>query len=119
MKKIIYCLLILGFLTSCKECKPGQNEPEVSLEVDGIYGVYETRILYTLAKSDISFDYKAVCIEIQKPDVFVVRFLNTEKKKDIHMKWEKAEEGKYKINYKDQTAFSMITKHTKIRNILI
>ncbi|EMK05618.1 hypothetical protein LEP1GSC176_2187 [Leptospira kirschneri str. MMD1493] len=56
-------MLILGFLTSCKECKPGQNEPEVSFEVDGVYSVHESLVF-----KDRAFDYGGICLEIQKPE---------------------------------------------------
>ncbi|XDD51151.1 hypothetical protein AB3N59_05080 [Leptospira sp. WS92.C1] len=105
MKKIICSLFILAFLTSCKECGPGKKAPEVSFELEGIYGVYESFVASHLAGSDLPAEYGAVCIEIQNPDVFVVRFLDLKKIKDIHMKWKKLEEGKYKISYKDQEAF--------------
>ncbi|EJO69353.1 hypothetical protein LEP1GSC044_3725 [Leptospira kirschneri serovar Grippotyphosa str. RM52] len=49
--------------------------------------------------------YGAVCIEIQNPSAFIVRFLDAKKEKDVRMKWEKVEEGKYRISYKDREAF--------------
>ncbi|UML84280.1 hypothetical protein FH587_20115 [Leptospira interrogans] len=105
MKKIIYCMLILGFLTSCKECNPGQKEPEASFEVEGVYSVHERRILDSLIKGNESLEYAGICLEIHKPDTAVVRFVGLKEVKDISMKWSKVEEGKYKIDYKDKEAF--------------
>lgn len=105
MKKIIYCLLILGFLISCKECKSGQKEPEVSFEMEGVYSVHEGRILKDLTKGDLSLDYGGICLEIQKPDAAVVRFVGLKEIKDISMKWSKVEEGKHKIEYHGNEAF--------------
>ncbi|WP_025178823.1 hypothetical protein, partial [Leptospira kirschneri] len=100
MKKIIYCMLILGFLTSCKECGPGQKEPEVSFEVDGVYSIMDSVVF-----KDRAFDYGGICLEIQKPDIAVVRFVGLKEVKDISVKWSKVEEGKYKIDYSGKEAF--------------
>ncbi|UMQ53437.1 hypothetical protein FH582_16030 [Leptospira interrogans] len=100
MKKIIYCLLILGFLTSCKECKPGQKEPEVSFEVDGVYSVRASLVF-----RDRTFDYGGICVEIQKPDTAVIRFVGLKEVKDVRTKWQRVEEGKYEIDYDGKKAF--------------
>ncbi|WP_061248027.1 hypothetical protein [Leptospira noguchii] len=98
--KIIYCLLILGFLTSCKECKPGQKEPEVSFEMDGVYSVHESLVF-----RDRTFDYGGICLEIQKPNTAIVRFVGFKEVKDVRTKWQKVEEGKYEIDYDGKKAF--------------
>ncbi|MCG6166852.1 hypothetical protein [Leptospira sanjuanensis] len=105
MKKIICSLFILAFLTSCKECKPGQKEPEVSFEVDGVYSVHDGRFLKDLTKGDVSLEYGGICLEIQRPDVAIVRFVGLKEVKDVSMKWSKVEEGKHKISYHSSSAF--------------
>ncbi|WP_025182878.1 hypothetical protein [Leptospira kirschneri] len=100
MKKIIYCLLILSFLTSCKECKPGEKESEVSFEVDGVYSVRSSLVF-----KDRTFDYGGICLEIQKPDTAIVRFVGLKEVKDIRTKWQRVEDGKYEIDYDGKKAF--------------
>lgn len=100
MKKILYCVLILGFLASCKDCKPGQKAPAVSFEVDGVYSVRSSLVF-----KDRTFAYGGICLEIQKPNTAILRFVGLKDVKDVHMKWRKVEEGKYEIDYEDKKAF--------------
>ncbi|WP_016761851.1 hypothetical protein [Leptospira kirschneri] len=113
MKKVIWSIFILAFLTSCKECGPGQKESEVSFEVDGVYSIREGHILKDLTKGDVSLDYAGICLEIQKPDIAVVRFVGQKEIKDISMKWSKVEEGKYKIDYSGKEAFFYENRRSK------
>lgn len=108
MKQIICSLFILAFLTSCKECGPGKKAPEVSFEVEGVYSVHTSLIF-----KEQAFDYGGICLEIQKPDTAIVRFVGLKEVKDVHTKWQRIEEGKYEIDYDGKKAFFYENRRSK------
>ncbi|PKA17271.1 hypothetical protein [Leptospira haakeii] len=105
MKKIIFSFLLLAFLSSCKECNSAKEESEVSFDLEGIYVVSENALVNQLAGEGVPFKSQSVCIEIQKPDVLIIRYLDLKQETDLSMKWAKVEVGKYKISNKDKVAY--------------
>ncbi|PJZ26536.1 hypothetical protein CH352_05155 [Leptospira hartskeerlii] len=106
MKKIVYGFFLLVFLNSCKDCASGKEDLVISFTEEGIYSIRPEKAIFgSLTAGEDSINYGGVCLEIQNPDVLIIRFVAPEKTKDISMRWSKLAEGKYRINYKDKVAY--------------